>query len=383
MPECARWGWTRDTAPVVMPSEPEHGLSATDVQRALPVPAFVFAPLRAASGEVCDFLYQYVNDAACDLYGLRRADIVDRRQLELFPSVGPQGVVKFYASVLEGDSPGTFEVTSFDENGVEGDFLLSAVAHGGAVLVTAVDITGRIEVERELARHRREFEDLAESASDAVFRLGLDTSVEWVSRSIEVSLGWTPSELLGRPGISLIHPEDLADVDEALAAVGAGGIGECRARVARSDGGWRWMEFRMGPVTTDSGDISGIIGGTRDIHAEVEARLALEASERQYQRLAQNASDVVIASAHDGTYTWVSHSVHQVLGWLPEELLGRRATEFIHPDDLADLVQMVEQDHRIPSAGEFRYRCADGRYRWFAWTNRATDDARVRHLIGE
>lgn len=35
---------------------------------------------------------------------------------------------------------------------------------------------------------------------------------------------------------------------------------------------------------------------------------------------------------------------------------------------------MVEQDHRTPSAGEFRYRCADGRYRWFAWTNRATDD---------
>jgi PAS domain S-box-containing protein len=63
-----------------------------------------------------------------------------------------------------------------------------------------------------------------------------------------------------------------------------------------------------------------------------------------------------------------------VLGYLPEELLGRNAFEFIHPEDLPQVRSALQRAVFDPSATvsvEYRFRHRDGRWRLLQSTGRA------------
>ncbi len=64
------------------------------------------------------------------------------------------------------------------------------------------------------------------------------------------------------------------------------------------------------------------------------------------------------------------------MGWLPEDLLGKRFGDFLHPDDTADIPRGWSDDSAAEAFNfEARFRCADGSYRWISCHVRpVTDD---------
>ena len=94
-----------------------------------------------------------------------------------------------------------------------------------------------------------------------------------------------------------------------------------------------------------------------------------------YRLLAETATDVV--SLHDmtGTYLWISPSVRAAFGYGPDEVLGRSAFEFTHPDDTERIGGVLSALHHVDFAtAEFRIRAADGRYVWIESSIRAVHD---------
>ncbi|MGZ4474849.1 MAG: putative bifunctional diguanylate cyclase/phosphodiesterase [Nocardioides sp.] len=84
----------------------------------------------------------------------------------------------------------------------------------------------------------------------------------------------------------------------------------------------------------------------------------------RFRMLAENATDVIYQSDHDGRITWVSPSVTAVLGYEPAALLGTACHLLVHPDDQPTLGAALRG---ASSAGEMppvRYLHADGAYRW-------------------
>lgn len=63
----------------------------------------------------------------------------------------------------------------------------------------------------------------------------------------------------------------------------------------------------------------------------------LRASEAKFRALIQNSSDIIGILEADGTIRYESPSVERILGYKPEELLGKNAFEFIHPEDIAKI----------------------------------------------
>ncbi|MEI8081204.1 MAG: PAS domain S-box protein, partial [Actinomycetes bacterium] len=103
----------------------------------------------------------------------------------------------------------------------------------------------------------------------------------------------------------------------------------------------------------------------RDVTDRRQAARAVAESERQFRLLAENASDLVAQADLNAVLQWFSPSIAS-LGWEPKDVVGHRATEFIHPDDWPKL----EQAGRIPADGdsatvEWRVRTKHGSYRWF------------------
>jgi diguanylate cyclase (GGDEF)-like protein/PAS domain S-box-containing protein len=64
-----------------------------------------------------------------------------------------------------------------------------------------------------------------------------------------------------------------------------------------------------------------------------EAESSMRLSEDRFRSLIQNSSDVTTVVNGEGVFTYVSPSVHGLLGYEPSELLGKRATDFVHDDD--------------------------------------------------
>jgi diguanylate cyclase (GGDEF)-like protein/PAS domain S-box-containing protein len=97
---------------------------------------------------------------------------------------------------------------------------------------------------------------------------------------------------------------------------------------------------------------------------------------------------LVVALTRDaaGLVTWVEESVVDLLGWQPDQLLGKPSTRLIHPEDQARAVAAWMD--MITSPGEThtwrgRYQSAEGRWVWVEVVNRCEVDGQTIHTTME
>ncbi len=115
------------------------------------------------------------------------------------------------------------------------------------------------------------------------------------------------------------------------------------------------------------------------------ANQALSASETRFRLLAENTSDVIIWSDLDTTRRYVSPAVKEVLGYEPEELVGTRPGDSVHPDDAQDYRKVLDdlaQDRIANAVCQQRYRRKDGSYVWVEASFSRTKDPRTNRGSG-
>jgi len=254
------------------------GLPAvSDALRRSTNPVFILAPVRDDSGAIVELVYVFLNDAALRLYGMASDEVIGRGLLELFPSAGENGIFDANVRAIQTQQIVELEVPWVDEHGVLGAFNQQATPHEVGVLVTAVDVSAS-----KLAESERRYRLLAESASDVVYTHDMNGSVDWVSPSVTQVLGWSRESFMSAALRDLIHPDDLAAIApvEAAALAGRTSTGRVEMRFANVDAQWRWMSVLVHVTRDDQGNAIGAVVALRDIQPEVEARQALESSEK-------------------------------------------------------------------------------------------------------
>ena len=107
--------------------------------------------------------------------------------------------------------------------------------------------------------------------------------------------------------------------------------------------------------------------------------------EAYFRSLVENARDVIHVINPDRTTRYITPSVTRLLGWLPEELVGRSVMEFLHPDDVERVLVQLRATRGNPGAGlplEVRVRHRDGSWRIFEGVGRnLIDDPTVRGVV--
>ncbi|CAA2161163.1 putative signaling protein [Methylobacterium brachiatum] len=90
-------------------------------------------------------------------------------------------------------------------------------------------------------------------------------------------------------------------------------------------------------------------------------------SERRFRLLAENASDVFIVGDLDMHRIYVSSAARRIFGYEPEEMIGTRPIDTIHPDDVHVFAEhwtrlLTRVDERPTSCVRHRHR--EGHYVW-------------------
>jgi len=120
-----------------------------------------------------------------------------------------------------------------------------------------------------------ELEQLFDRSLDAVFVAGFDGYLRRVNRGFARLLGYSHEEVLARPFIDNVHPDDVDAVRGALGELAAGNdliAFECRQMTA--DGWVRWMEWNVTP-RLEEGVAVGIGLDVTDRHVAMEQVSAL------------------------------------------------------------------------------------------------------------
>jgi PAS domain S-box-containing protein len=147
-----------------------------------------------------------------------------------------------------------------------------------------------------------------------------------------------------------------------------------------------WLLINAEPVTDPaSGALLEVVVTFSDISAPVAAERALRESEARFRAVFEHAGSGMACVGLDGALLEVNPALAEMLGYLPEELVGLPLSSITHPEDLdADLLLYGElvagacPDYQM----EKRYLHRDGRVMWGRLTATLVRDAQGQPLFG-
>jgi PAS domain S-box-containing protein len=110
----------------------------------------------------------------------------------------------------------------------------------------------------------------------------------------------------------------------------------------------------------------GFVNTYTDVTESLAREAALREAERRFRLLAEHSSDVVCLNDASGINLYVSPAIERLLGWTPEDLCGKNAIEFVHPEDrdILSNAQLSLADGVQESTALCRYRCPDDSWVW-------------------
>jgi two-component system cell cycle sensor histidine kinase/response regulator CckA len=192
------------------------------------------------------------------------------------------------------------------------------------------------------AQSEERFRALVENASDLVALINADGVCEFQGPSSEAILGYRPEEMVGRNVFDFVHPDDVAASRERFKELLVGRRDPSLAtelRFRHKDGSWRVIEVKCRPFANARGEVSYVFN-SRDITDRKQAEEGLKRSEKHYRLLAENTADFVwLVDPETMGFLYASPACKPLLGYTPEELLGRSFADFIDPAAVGALSQ--------------------------------------------
>ena len=186
-------------------------------------------------------------------------------------------------------------------------------------------------------------DDAIRSSINAVGIVDLEGRLTYVNPSLLSLWGYdSKEEVLGRIAAETLW-ESPKDVQKMIGVIAGKGhwIAEMIAR--RKDGSTFDAQVSASMIFDESGKPVAMMGSFLDITERKQAEESLRNSEERFRSLTENASDIIAIADADGTIRYESPAVEGVLGYKPEELVGKNMLVTVCPDDLANATNaMVE-----------------------------------------
>ena len=280
------------------------------------------------------------DDMFCRIVGRARDEVVGRTSTEV-----PIWADPHEAAELRGRAEGRGFVdrrvglAHAEGRTISADMHACIVEVGGRRLLfgTVVDVDERDEAIQALTEAERRYRQLVETIPAVVYLDLLDdesTNI-YLSPQVEETFGYPMSEWQADPKkwSTLIHPDDRDRVlAEQSAHVAEPGHFVSEYRMIAKDGRVVWVHDEAVPLAGEDGRPGYWQGVCFDVTRRREAEAAFRESEQRYRMVVENATDLVALVDPEGTLVYTSPSHAAVIGYAPEEMVGRSAFAFNHPD---------------------------------------------------
>ena len=336
-----------------------------------------------------EWRFIYVNRTAENVLRVPRIRLLGRNLWEEFPAALASEFERQYRSVMEHRQVAQFEAYYPEPLNEWYDTTATPYLNGIAVQFRSLSATKQALRERE-----EHYRSLFEHHPDAVGISGLDGSIVSVNESMVSMFGYTEEELIDM-GWGRLCPEENREVlnrhfHEAIAGVprkletyGYGKHGE------RLELHVTFVPIRDGDATTGVFILSKDITERkqaeerlRDSESNLKRTLArLEETERLFRLISENSQDAITLSTPEGEVIYMSPGVTSLVGFAPEDVVGKQRASFYHEDDRRN-IGVPDGQERFVSRNRARHK--DGHYVWVETSNQLIRDetGRVVNVLG-
>jgi PAS domain S-box-containing protein len=249
-----------------------------------------------------------------------------------------------------------------------------------------VDISERKRAEEALHAAEERYRELFEKAAIGIAYTTID------GRPIELNQAWaalvgyeSPEQFMREvPNAGALYHDPAEREALASKVTERGSASNFEVRLRRRDGALIWVALTVRPITDNAGAIVGMHGSGVDVSDRRHAEEALRESEERFRLLAESSTDMISRHHPDGRLLYISPACRRLLGYEPDDLVGRRVIDLVHPDDRAELEARQIRDSTDPTAivtEVFRYLRSDGAYTWVESAVTGIPDPRTGHIV--
>jgi PAS domain S-box-containing protein len=135
-------------------------------------------------------------------------------------------------------------------------------------------------------------------------------------------------------------------------------------------------------IPVDAGGETGVLA--RAFARAIDEANAKAAALEERRRIFETSQDLILISDSGGMLVQVSPSAETILGYRPEEMIGRNGIDFIHPDDL----EQARREMRNARRGvrlyntDSRYIHKDGRAVTLSWMGAWSEPVKRHFFVG-
>lgn len=235
------------------------------------------------------------------------------------------------------------------------------------------------------ASRERLFSAAVESSIDAIVTQSLDGAITGWNPAAERLFGYPATEAVGQRINLIVPPTRAEEVSDILRRVSWGETIENyeTERLCR-DGSLVQVSLAISPIKAPSGLIIGASTTARDITASRRTEHALRQQIEERRRIFETSQDLILVIDPTGVLVQVSPSAATILGYAPKEMIGRNASEFLHPDDLEisrDELRLARRGKRARNT-DSRYIHKDGRIVTLSWMGTWSEPVRRYFFVG-
>jgi len=193
-----------------------------------------------------------------------------------------------------------------------------------------------------------------------------------------------PSDLYGKSVSDLVHKDDVSWLIKFAEELRDGKASPhlVTFRGIHADGKEIYVEGYAIPLLSH-GKSTAFLSFHIDATEHKKDEVRFREQERRYRLIAENTSDLIAVTTFslNPKYTYVSPSHERVMGYNPEELIGKSAFDLIHPKDRKKLKQIAKKyvvskgkkiftgkDEPVTENLEFRIKDKSGKWRYLEST---------------
>jgi len=276
-------------------------------------PVVIWTAWRDDAGDIVDFVYEYVNQAAVDIIGIAAEELVGQRLLEVLPIHRELGLYDRYRTVALTGQSDLIEIPWFEEGNVAGAFEASVSAIGDGIVSVARDVTHRVLAEKELAQAAELHQFLAENASERLVRLTDDGTVSFSSQP--AGAGLEAADMTGIHFVKFVHPDDRQIVTEVLdSARSTGSTAQTDFRMASAAvGHYSWVALRATSVLDSTASLEFHLS-IRDVEVRRAAEEALATAERTQRLILDTLAEGVVLGSDEEGIVKANRAATELLG---------------------------------------------------------------------
>ncbi|MGO4906475.1 PAS domain-containing protein [Flavobacterium sp. W20_MBD1_R3] len=241
----------------------------------------------------------------------------------------------------------------------------------GLLYAVASDITDKKEIENALNIANTFF-----YMSFDMFVVIKDQSFVKVNPAFTRILGYEQQEIINKPFLSFIHPDDAGIFMEGINKLRiSDSVVTHRVRERLKDGSYKWLDWTI-TIDIQTGIIYAV---ARDVSDLIKNEESLKISNMFF-----NMAFDILTVAKDEHFIKINPAFTKTLGFNQDDMNRMKFLDLIHPDDKQTASEVMQRHLQGESIINFRTRflCKDGSYKWLDWNSTIDPDHSIFYSVG-